>query len=164
LRLGNHAATIYLWPGIARKGSFSTTIAQAASVVFQHFHPFLQEQKMRMNKALLFAALSLISVSASAVDAVTACPKNFHVLAEDDKARVLHFTQKKGETCPMHSHPHIAVYVTKPGAPLVYKMADGSVKEGPKLKAGDAFVRPATEHEHLASKGDVEAIIVEFKK
>jgi quercetin dioxygenase-like cupin family protein len=119
---------------------------------------------MPMNKALLFAALSVVSVSASAVDAVTACPKNFKVLAEDDKARVLLFTQKKGETCAMHTHPHIAVYVTKPGAPLVYKMPDGSVKDGPKLKAGDSFLRPATEHEHLASKGDVEAVIVEFKK
>ncbi len=119
---------------------------------------------MPMNKALMFAALSVVSVSASAVDAVTACPKNFKVLAEDDKARILLFTQKKGETCPMHTHPHIAAYVTKSGAPLVYKMPDGSVKDGAKLKAGDSFLRPPTEHEHLASKGDSEAIIVEFKK
>lgn len=119
---------------------------------------------MSKKNALLFAAMSLISVSASAVDAVTACPNNFHVLAEDDKARILHFIQKKGETCAMHSHPHVAVYVLKPGGqPLKYKMADGSVKEGPKLKAGDAFVRPATEHEHLAAQGHVEAIIVEYK-
>ncbi len=119
---------------------------------------------MQMNKALLFAALSLASVSASAVDAVTACPKNFHVLSEDDKARVLHFTQKKGESCPMHSHPHVAVYVLKVGKPLSYKLPDGSVKESPPLKKGDALLRPATEHEHLPAKGDVEAIIVEFKK
>ncbi len=118
---------------------------------------------MNKKNALLFAALSLISVSASAVDAVTACPKNFHILAEDDKARVLHFIQKKGESCPMHTHPHVAVYVLKSGQPLSYKMPDGSMKEGPKLKAGDAFVRPATEHEHLSAKADVEAIIVEFK-
>lgn len=119
---------------------------------------------MQTNKALLSAALSLASLSVSAADAVSTCPKNFHILAEDDKSRVLHFTQKKGEVCPMHTHPHMAVYVLKAGQPLSYKMPDGSVKEGPKLKNGDAFVRPATEHEHLASKGDVEAIIVEFKK
>ena len=119
---------------------------------------------MHMNKALLFAALSLSSLSVSAADAVATCPKNFHVLAEDDKARILHFTQKKGETCAMHTHPHIAAYVLKSGKPLSYKMPDGSVKEGPALKKGDAFIRPATEHEHLASQGDVEAIIVEFKK
>lgn len=120
---------------------------------------------MKTKQILLAAALSLPSLSAFAVDAVTACPKNFHVLAEDDKARILHFIQKKGESCGMHSHPHIAAYVIKPGSqPLEYKMADGSVKAGPKLKAGDSFLRPPSEHEHLAAKGDVEAIIVEFKK
>ncbi len=119
---------------------------------------------MHLKKALIFSALSLASVSASAVDAVTACPKNFHVLSEDDKARVLHFTQKKGESCPMHSHPHVAVYVLKASKPLSYKMPDGSVKEAPPLKKGDALLRAATEHEHLSAKGDVEAIIVEFKK
>ncbi len=119
---------------------------------------------MHMKKALMFIGLSLVSLSAAAVDAVTACPKNFHVLQEDDKARVLHFTQKKGESCPMHSHPHVAVYVLKVGKPLSYKMPDGSIKESPALKKGDALLRPATEHEHLPAKADVEAIIVEFKK
>ncbi len=120
---------------------------------------------MRLHHVLLSLGLSIVSLSASAVDAVTACPKNFKVLAEDDKARILLFTQKKGESCGMHSHPHIAVYATRPtGQPLEYKMADGTVKAGPKLKAGDAFLRGPTEHEHLAAKGDVEAIIVEFKK
>ncbi len=119
---------------------------------------------MQTNKALLLAALSLASLSASAADPVAVCPKNFHVLAEDDKTRVLHFIQKKGESCAMHSHPQIAAYVLKAGQPLSYKMADGTVKEGPKLKKGDAFIRPASEHEHLAAKGDVEAIIVEIKR
>jgi hypothetical protein len=120
---------------------------------------------MHFPQALLLSALSIITLSASAVDAVTACPKNFKVLAEDDKARILHFTQKKGESCAMHSHPHIAVYVSKNNPlPLEYKLADGSTKAGPKLKAGDAFLRGPTEHEHLEAKVDVEAIIVEFKK
>ena len=100
---------------------------------------------MRFSHALLLSILSLISFSASAVNAVTACPKNFKVLAEDDKARILHFTQKKGESCPMHSHPHIAVYASKNNPlPLEYKMADRSTKAGPKLKVGDAFLRGPT--------------------
>lgn len=119
---------------------------------------------MRGYHFLFLSALCLVSLSASAVDAVTACPKNFKVLAEDDKARILLFTQKKGESCSMHSHPHIAAYVTKSNTqPLEYKMPDGSIKQGPKLKAGDAFLRGPTEHEHLATKGYAEAIIVEFK-
>jgi hypothetical protein len=120
---------------------------------------------MRLHHALLLFVLSLVTLSASAVDAVTACPKNFKVLAEDEKARILLFTQKKGESCSMHSHPHIAVYVSKNNPlPLEYKLPDGSTKLGPKLKAGDAFLRGPTEHEHLAAKGNVEAIIVEFKQ
>lgn len=120
---------------------------------------------MNFAHALLLSAFSLISLSASAIDSVTACPKNFKVLAEDDKARILLFTQKKGESCAMHSHPHIAVYVSKANRQVLdYKMADGSIKAGPKLKIGEAFLRGPTEHEHLAAKGDVEAIIVEFKK
>ncbi len=119
---------------------------------------------MRMHHALLYAALSIACLPARAVDAVTACPKNFQVLAEDDKMRVLRFVQKKGESCKMHTHPHIAAYILKAGEPLEYKMPDGSVKAGPKFKAGDAFVRGATEHEHLPSKGYAEAIIVELKQ
>ncbi len=119
---------------------------------------------MHTEKALLFAALSLASASAFAVDAVAACPKSFRVLAEDDKARVLLFTQKKGESCPMHSHPHTALYALKVSKPLSYRMPDGSVRESTLLKKGDVLLRPATEHEHLPAKGDVESIVVEFKK
>lgn len=119
---------------------------------------------MNMIKTFLFAVISLVSMSASAVDAVTACPKNFKVIAEDDTARILHFTQKKGETCAMHTHPHIAVHVIKADAPLTYKTPDGSVKDAPNYKAGDAFLRPAIEHEHLAAKGDFESIVIEYKK
>ncbi len=119
---------------------------------------------MKVTHALLFAAISVVSLSASAVDAVTACPKNFRVLAEDDKARILLFVQKKGESCPMHTHPRIAAYVTKPGQALKYKMPDGSVREAPKFKKGDAFLRGPTEHEHLPVGTDTEAIIVEFKQ
>lgn len=119
---------------------------------------------MRMNQPLLLLFLSAACLPALAVDAVTACPKNFTVLAEDDRVRILRFVQKKGESCKMHSHPHIAAYILKAGEPLKYKMPDGSIKTGPKYKAGDAFVRAGTEHEHLASGGQAEAIIVELKQ
>ncbi len=118
---------------------------------------------MKVIHALLLAAVSVVSLPALAVDAVTACPKNFRVLAEDDKARILLFTQKKGESCKMHTHPHIAAYVIKSGQGLSYKMPDGSVKQGPQVKKGEAFLRGPSEHEHLPAGTDTEAIIVELK-
>jgi quercetin dioxygenase-like cupin family protein len=109
------------------------------------------------------ATLGLAAGAAHAQDPVKVCPKNFKVLAEDDTARVLHFTEKKGETCGMHSHPYIAAYVIKSGQ-LTYVMPDGSKKQGPRLKPGEVLLRPATTHSHEAPAEDAEAIVFELKK
>jgi hypothetical protein len=53
---------------------------------------------MKMSRGILAIAavtLGLAAASAYAQDAVKVCPKTFKILAEDDTARVLHFTQKK---------------------------------------------------------------------
>ena len=113
--------------------------------------------------AIAAVTLSLAAASVYAQDAVQVCPKNFKIIAEDDTARVLHFTQKKGEKCGMHSHPYIAAYVIKPGQ-LTYVMPDGSKKQGPKLKKGEALLRGPVTHAHEAAPHDTEAIVVEFKK
>jgi quercetin dioxygenase-like cupin family protein len=121
---------------------------------------------MKMSRGVLAIAavtLGLAAASAYAQDAVKVCPKNFKILAEDDTARVLHFTQKKGEKCGMHSHPYIAGYVIKSGQ-LTYVMPDGTKKQGPKLKAGEALLRGPVTHAHEAAPRDTEAIVVEFKK
>ena len=113
--------------------------------------------------AIAAVTLGLVATSAYAQDAAKVCPNNFKVIAQDDTARVLHFTQKKGEKCGMHSHPYIAAYLIKAGQ-LTYVMPDGSKKEGPKMKAGEALLRGPTTHAHEAAPSDVEAIVVEFKK
>jgi quercetin dioxygenase-like cupin family protein len=120
-------------------------------------------KKSRGILAIAAVTLGLAAASVYAEDPVKVCPNNFKVLAEDDTARVLHFTQKKGEKCGMHSHPYIAAYIIKPGQ-LTYVMPDGSKKEGPKLKAGEVLLRGATSHAHEAPAEDSEAIVVEFKK
>jgi quercetin dioxygenase-like cupin family protein len=120
-------------------------------------------KKSRWILATFAVTLGLAAASAYAQDAVKVCPNNFKILAEDDTARVLHFTQKKGEKCGMHSHPHIAAYVMKSGQ-LTYVMPDGSKKEGPKLKAGEALLRGPVTHAHEAAPNDAEAIVVEYKK
>ena len=113
--------------------------------------------------AIVGVTLGLAAASVCAQDAVKVCPNNFKVLAEDETTRVLHFTQKKGETCGMHSHPYIVGYVLKPGQ-LTYVMPDGSKKQGPQLKAGEVLLRGATTHAHEAAPDDSEAIVVELKK
>jgi hypothetical protein len=62
-------------------------------------------KKSRGVLAIAAVTLGLAAATSYAQDAVKVCPNNFKILAEDDTARVLHFTQKKGEKCDMHSHP-----------------------------------------------------------
>lgn len=112
---------------------------------------------------IVAVTLGLAAANVSAQDPVTACPNNFKVLAEDQTTRVLHFTQKKGETRGMHSHPYIVAYVIKSGQ-LTYVMPDGTKKQGPKLKPGEVLQRGPTTHSHDAAPEDVESIVIEVKK
>src|SRR5262249_13532874 len=122
-----------------------------------------KNMKQRLASAIAAVTLGLMASSVYAQDPVKACPNNFKVPAEDETTRVLHFTQKKGETCGMHSHPYIAAYVLK-SAQLTYVMPDGSKKQGPKLKPGEVLLRGPVTHAHEAAPDDVESIVVEVKK
>lgn len=119
--------------------------------------------KRSLPSAIVAVTLGVTALSVYGQDPVKVCPNSFKVLAEDDTTRVLHFTQKKGETCAMHSHPYIVAYVIKSGQ-LTYVMPDGSKKQGPKLKAGEVLQRGPTTHAHEAAPDDAEAIVVELKK
>ena|SRR6185295_9094156 len=119
--------------------------------------------KRSLTSAIVAVTLGITTLSVYGQDPVKVCPNNFKVLAEDETTRVLHFTQKKGETCGMHSHPYIVGYVIKSGQ-LTYVMPDGSKKQGPKLKAGEVLQRGPTTHAHEAAPDDAEAIVVEVKK
>lgn len=121
---------------------------------------------MKMSKVVLAiasVALGLAAVNVRAQDAVTVCPNNFKVLAEDDTTRVLHFTQKKGETCGMHSHPYIVAYVIKSGR-ITFVAPDGTKTRSPKVEPGTAVQRGPTTHAHESVEEDAEAITIEFKK
>ena len=122
-------------------------------------------EKSRLVLFIAVAALGLGMSNARAQDAVTTCPNNFKVLAEDDTTRVLHFTQKKGETCDMHSHPYVVVYVIKPGK-INFVLPDGTRPKPPAnpVKAGDIVQRGPVTHAHESADDDAEAITIEFKK
>ena len=78
----------------------------------------LRRKRSQVVLSVVVTTLGLAAMNVRAQDAVATCPSNFKVLAEDDTTRVLHFTQKKGETCGMHSHPYLVGYTLKSGGTL----------------------------------------------
>ena len=123
----------------------------------------MRSQRIKTLLPIVVAALGVTATGVQAQDAVKVCPNNFKVLAEDDTTRVLHFTQKKGETCGMHSHPYIVAYVIKAGR-ITFVAPDGTKTKSPRAEPGSAVQRGPTTHAHESVDADVEAITIEFKK
>jgi quinol monooxygenase YgiN/quercetin dioxygenase-like cupin family protein len=115
-----------------------------------------------MRTAGLIALAALPSV-ARAQDPVALYPRNYTVLLENDRVRVLDFILRKGDTEVMHSHPTNVVYVTAPFT-IRFSSPDGSsrVREA---KAGDVLYNEATMHSPLnIGSGDARGVIVEMKE
>lgn len=116
-----------------------------------------------MNKRAhaMAAAFLLFTGAAAAQDVASFGLKFLQVLAEDDKARVLHYTPHAGDKSPMHSHPATVVYVVK-GGRVKSTFPDGSTKIT-ELKTGVSLIRPPVTHADEALD-DVELVLVELKK
>lgn len=113
--------------------------------------------------ALGFSALALFSTRALSQDPVPLYPKNYTVLLENDRVRVIDFVLRKGDTEDFHSHrPHVA-YVLN-GFKIRFTFPDGrtAVRE---TKAGDVLFSEAVTHSPV-NIGDTEAhgIMVELKE
>jgi quercetin dioxygenase-like cupin family protein len=129
-------------------------------------HAIRGEGKMRSTKSMAMSTILLLATSvfathALAIDFVEAAPKQTKVLIDNDKVRVIHVTNAKGDKIPMHTHPDLIVYVLK-GGRIKFTNADGKVIET-STKTGEATFRPAVthSHEHLDAG---EAIVIELKK
>ena len=116
---------------------------------------------MKTSIALLFAASAVCTSVAFAQDAAVVSPKNFKVLGENDKVRVLEYTAKKGEKMGMHSHPSIACYALK-ASRTKYTMPDGTTSER-SSKKGEVLLRDPVTHAQQALS-DSHAICMELKK
>ena len=127
-------------------------------------HQEANDEEVQGGFAIAVVTLGVSAANVRAQDPVSVCPNNFKVLAEDDTTRVLHFTQKKGETCGMHSHPYLVGYTLKSGGTLNYVLPDGTKVQGNPAKAGNVLQRGPVTHSHEAPDQDVEAIVVELKK
>lgn len=113
--------------------------------------------------ALSFAALAFFSTRALSQDPVPLYPKNYQVLFENDRVRVIDFVLRKGDTEDFHSHrPHVAYILT--GFKIRFTFPDGRtvVRE---TKAGDVLFSEAVTHSPV-NIGDTDAhgIMVELKE
>ncbi len=109
-----------------------------------------------------FAALAFFSTCALSQDPVPLYPKNYKVLLENDRVRVIDFVLRKEDTEDFHSHrPHVAYILT--GFKIRFTFPDGRtvIRE---TKAGDVLFSEAVTHSPV-NIGDTDAhgIMVELK-
>lgn len=113
---------------------------------------------------LMFAvAVGLAAVPAFAQDVVQLAPDQVKVILENDRVRVLRFTEPPHSKLPMHSHPaYVAVGFTNDYS--AYTLSDGKTSKE-RTKAGEVtYSKPVTHaSEELAGKTS-EAVMVELKQ
>src|SRR5450759_378634 len=108
-------------------------------------------------------AVALAAVAAFAQDVVQLAPGQVKVVFENDRVRVLHFTEPGHSKLPMHSHPaYVTVGFTTDHSK--YTFPDGKTSDE-RSKAGDVTYSKALTHtsENLSDTTS-EAILVELKK
>src|SRR5678815_1445429 len=112
--------------------------------------------------AILGAAATSTSMAQSSTpklpDAVTADPKHYTVVFENDIVRLLRVRLDAGDTAPQHAHV----------AYCAIELSDSTLKEGDaqpsESKAGQVFCGDATSHgPKNVGKALAESIVVEFK-
>jgi quercetin dioxygenase-like cupin family protein len=115
---------------------------------------------MKLASFALVSAL-LVAAPVGAQDPLKVAPKVYHLVAENDRVRVLHVALPPGGQVAMHSHPaHLAVIMT---SGMLKMTADGKTTDIPG-KADEAMLMPAGSHA-MANPGKetVEVIVVEMK-
>ena len=123
---------------------------------------------MRPSPALqagLLVTLALITAPrmARAQDPVKVAPKNFTVLLENDKVRVLDFHAAAGEKIPMHSHPAYVSYSISGSGKTKFTLPDGKVVEKP-ANTGQATWHDAETHaSEYEGTGSTHVLLVEMK-
>jgi beta-alanine degradation protein BauB len=107
--------------------------------------------------------LALTAGSAHAQDPVKVAPKNFKVLLENDRVRVLDFHSATGEKIPMHSHPAYISYSITGTGKTKFTSADGKTTERP-AGTGQATWHDAEIHaSEYEGTGDTHVLLVELK-
>ncbi len=113
----------------------------------------------------IFVTVGLMCAAgtARAQDAVKVAPKNFKVLLENDRVRVLDFHANAGDKIPMHSHPAYVSYSISGAGKTKFTSADGKVTERP-ANTGQATWHEAETHaSEYSGSGGTHVLLVELK-
>jgi len=115
-------------------------------------------------RKMLMVVFSVILFAASAVaqDPVPLYPRNYKVLLENERVRVLDFQLKKGAKEDFHAHPAAVTYVLAPFK-IRFTFPDGSTRIR-EAKAGDVFYGDALIHasENIGDT-DAHGLLIEMK-
>jgi beta-alanine degradation protein BauB len=112
----------------------------------------------------LVATLAVIGVTpAHAQDPVKVAPKNFAVLLENDRVRVLDFHANAGDKVPTHSHPAYVSYSISGAGSTKFTAADGKVTERPARTGQATWHEPETHASEYRGTGATHVLLVELK-
>lgn len=114
---------------------------------------------------LLVAGFGLVFATRTAMaqDPAKVSAKNYKVLLENERVRVLEMRLQPGEQDNPHSHPSEVVYFTK-AAKVKITLPDGQTVSA-ELKAGEVMWHDAWTHSvQNTADSELHAVIVELKK
>jgi quercetin dioxygenase-like cupin family protein len=114
-------------------------------------------------RVMFSIAVALTALAAFAQDVVQLAPDRVKVVFENDRVRVLRFTEPPHSKLAMHSHPaYVAVGFTNDYSR--YTFPDGKTTEE-RAKAGEAtYSKPVTHASEELAGATSEAIMVELKE
>jgi hypothetical protein len=108
-------------------------------------------------------AVALAAVAAFAQDVVQLAPNQVKVVFENDRVRVLHFTESGHSKLPMHSHPaYVTVGFTTDHSN--YTFPDGKTSDERTKAGGVTYSKVMTHAYENLSGAASESIMVELKK
>ena len=119
---------------------------------------------MRLGRGLLLElmVLAVVPAVAGAQDPVPLYPRNYRVLVENDRVRVLDFRLRKGDTEETHSHPAHVLYVLESFRIRFQLPGDRTVVR--EAKAGDVLFSEAVAHSPTnIGSTDAHGILIELK-
>lgn len=117
---------------------------------------------IRRSVSLGAMSFTLLSTTARAQDPVPLYPRNYTVLVDNDRVRVLDFRLRKGDTEETHSHPAHVLYVLEPFT-IRFKLPGGRTATRT-AKAGDVLFSEAVTHSPTnIGETDAHGILVELK-
>jgi len=111
----------------------------------------------------LAVLVTLAAGTVQAQDPVKVAPKNFKVLLENERVRVLDFRSTAGEKIPMHSHPAYIAYSISGTGKTKFTSPGGKTTEQPNNPAGATWHDAETHASEYMGPGATHVLLVELK-